>query len=104
VKRGKREDREQAVALKYRPGQDRAPRVVASGQGELARRILDVARSEGIPVVEDRDLAQILSVLDIDREIPPDLYRAVAEVLAFVYRLNRRRTASAPSSPEGGTV
>ena len=79
-----------AVALKYEPGKDSAPRVTAKGKGHVARRILEIARQEGIPISEDPDLVGALIQLDFDEEIPPELYKAVAEILAFAYRLNRR--------------
>jgi flagellar biosynthesis protein len=80
-----------AVALRYRPGEDDAPKVTAKGRGHLAEQILDLARKHNIPVREDKDLLQILSRLDLDQEIPPEVYRAVAEILAFIYRVSRRR-------------
>lgn len=78
-----------AVALRYEAGKDRAPRVVAKGEREMAERIAAVAREHHVPVHEDRELVDLLAALDLDTEIPADLYRAVAEVLAFIYRLNR---------------
>lgn len=79
-----------AVALRYDANQEAAPRVVATGRGDLARRILTVAGSHGIPVHEDPTLAQLLAKLELGTEIPAELYQVVAEVLAFVYRLNRQ--------------
>ena len=78
-----------AVALRYERAKDDAPRVVAKGSGHLAERILALAREHRVPVHADRNLVEALGALDIDLEIPPELYRAVAEVLVFVYRLNR---------------
>lgn len=77
-----------AVAIKYNQTRDRAPRVVAKGKNHLAEKIIAVAKENGIPLVEDRNLAQILEALELETEIPPELYRAMAEVLAFVYQLN----------------
>ena len=82
-------ERQTAVALRYLRGEDDAPRVVARGQGELAARILDLARRHGIPVRRDGDLAGILSKLDLGEQIPAELYQAVAEVLAYLYRADR---------------
>jgi flagellar biosynthesis protein len=79
-----------AVAVRYEAGRDRAPRVVAKGERLLAERILELAREHGVTVHEDPDLVGLLAKLDIDREIPESLYVAMAEVLAFVYRLNNR--------------
>ncbi len=82
------EKKAKAAALKYRHGEDRAPAVVAKGTGALAEKILETAREHGIPIREDKTLVEILSSLDLYQEIPPELYRAVAEILAFVYKLN----------------
>jgi flagellar biosynthesis protein len=79
-----------AVALKYEPGRDNAPKVTAKGQGILAERIIELAQKEGVPIQEDPDLVGALVQLDFLDEIPPELYGAVAEILAFVYGLNRK--------------
>ncbi|MCF8061406.1 MAG: EscU/YscU/HrcU family type III secretion system export apparatus switch protein [Deltaproteobacteria bacterium] len=79
-----------AVALKYEPGKDGAPRVTAKGRARVADRIIELAREGGVPISEDPDLVGALIQLDFDEEIPPELYQVVAEVLAFAYRLNRR--------------
>lgn len=77
-----------AVALRYDSLKDPAPRVVAKGRGLVAEKILEIARREGIPVREDPDLLEALAQIELDQVIPPQLYQAVAEVLAFLYRLN----------------
>ena len=77
-----------AVALKYDRKKNRAPRVIAKGRGEIAEKIIEVAKAHNVPLYEDKNLIQILEALDLETEIPPELYRAVAEVLAFIYRLN----------------
>jgi flagellar biosynthesis protein len=79
-----------AVALEYRPGEDGAPRVAASGRGALAETILALAFANGVKVREDADLAQLLSAVEVGEDIPIDAFLAVAEVLAYVYRANRR--------------
>ena len=81
--------RPKAVALSYDREAANAPRVVAKGAGYIAERIMAIAEEHGVEIYQDADLIEVLSKLDIDREIPESLYRAVAEVLAFVYRLNR---------------
>jgi FlhB-like protein len=86
--------RQKAVALRYKAGVDSAPRILAKGQGFVAERIIELARENGVQVHEDPDLVGLLSRLDIQSEIPDNLYKAVAEVLAFVYRLNNRIAAS----------
>jgi flagellar biosynthesis protein len=78
-----------AVALKYDQTKDNAPRVSAKGSGLLAEKIIELARKEGIPISEDPDLVGALIQLDFQEEIPPELYRAVAEILSFAYMLNR---------------
>jgi len=77
-----------AAALRYTEGVDAAPKVVAKGRGWLAEKIITLARENGVPVHEDRALVEILSTLDLYEQTPPQLYRAVAEVLAFIYRMN----------------
>ena len=77
------------MALRYQKERERAPRVVAKGRERMAERIIEAAREHDVPLVENRELTHLLDALDLDTEIPPELYRAVAEVLAFVYHLNR---------------
>jgi flagellar biosynthesis protein len=77
-----------AVALKYEKEKDAAPRVVAKGRGSVAEKIIETARVHNVPLHEDKNLVEVLEALDLETEIPPELYRAVAEVLAFIYRLN----------------
>ncbi len=79
-----------AVALTYRQEKDAAPRVVARGRGEVAAKIVELARANNVPLYEDQNLVQVLEALEIETEIPPELYRAVAEVLAFIYKLNNK--------------
>jgi flagellar biosynthesis protein len=79
-----------AAVLKYKHQVDRAPALVAKGRGVLAERILEMARKHRIPIQSDPALVEVLSQLDIDQEIPPDLYRAVAQVLAYVYSMTRK--------------
>lgn len=79
-----------AVALKYDKEKDAAPRITAKGRGVVAEKIIETARAHNVPLHEDRNLVQVLEALDLETEIPVELYRAVAEVLAFVYRLNGR--------------
>ena len=80
-----------AVALAYRPEQgDEAPRVVATGKGELARQILDLAFAAGVKVREDADLVEILAAVDVDSQVPLEALMAVAEILTYVYVANGR--------------
>lgn len=77
-----------ATALRY---ECRAPRVVATGKGLVAEKILEAARAAGVPLREDPVLVQALATLELDQEIPPELYRAVAEALAWAYQLSQKR-------------
>lgn len=81
-----------AAALRYQPEapfQDAAPRLVAKGQGLLAERILDLARQHGVSITKDPDLLSALEPLDLNRLIPPELFQAVAVLLAALYRANK---------------
>jgi len=78
-----------AAALRYAQNKERAPRVVAKGRGKIAEKIVALAEQHQVPLVEDQHLVQMLDALDVDTEIPPELYQAVADVLVFVYRLNQ---------------
>src|SRR6476620_11748286 len=75
-----------AAALRYDRDESPAPRVVARGDGLIAERILAIAREHNIPIHQDPALVNVLSQLDLDQQIPPELYLAIAEVLAFLYR------------------
>ncbi len=84
-----------AVALRY-DGRS-APRVIAKGKGEIAEQILALARENDIPLHEDLELVTLLAQLELDSEIPPALYIAVAEVIAFAYRISGKE----PPLPTG---
>jgi len=81
---------EQAVALHYDHQPGSSPKVVASGQGHLARKIIAAAEAAGVDIVQDPDLLEVLGRVPIGEEIPSELFQAVAEILAFVYRINGR--------------
>ncbi len=81
--------RRKAIALRYDSEEDQAPRVIAKGSGYVAERILELAQEHDLPIHEDPDLVALLAKLDVGSEIPEALYRAIAEVLAFVYQVNR---------------
>lgn len=86
-----------AVALHYDPQPLATPSVVAAGQGGVARQILAAARAAGVDIVEDPDLMEVLGRLPVGEDIPPELFQAVAEILAFLYRINGRYSVA-----EGG--
>lgn len=75
-----------AAALRYQREEDQAPQLVAKGRGLVAERILEIAREHGIPVHQDAALVDALSRLDVEQQIPIELYAVVAELLAFIYR------------------
>ena len=77
-----------AVALRYRSGEDAAPRVTAAGTGPVAERILELAREHDLPLRHDPDLVEALAVLDLGAFVPAELYDVIAEVLAWAYRVN----------------
>jgi flagellar biosynthesis protein len=81
---------DRVAALRYVHGKDSAPLLVAKGRGKVADRIIEVARAHGIPIEEDRELVEVLSTLDLYQEIPEELYKTVAEILAFIYRLSKK--------------
>ncbi|MCL1945784.1 MAG: EscU/YscU/HrcU family type III secretion system export apparatus switch protein [Chitinivibrionia bacterium] len=77
------------VALKYDEEKNAAPKVVAKGSGEIAKKIIEKAEENDIPIYEDKALVEVLSEIELDREIPPELYKAVAEILAWVYKAHK---------------
>jgi flagellar biosynthesis protein len=82
-----------AAALRYDKDKSSAPKVVAAGAGLIADRIVEIAREQGLPVREDPALAEALARLELEQEIPAELFVAVAEVLVWAYRLEPRRGA-----------
>ncbi len=84
-----------AVALAYQTG-EAAPQVVAKGKGLIAEEIIARARQNGIFVHESKELVSLLMQVDLDQRIPPELYRAVAELLAWIYRVESGETDTAP--------
>ena len=90
----KKDGPKKAAALLYDPQHKDAPTVVAKGRGQIAEKIMSLAEAHGIPLYEDRNLVEALATLDLNTEIPSAMYRAVAEVLVFIYRLNQRQRDS----------
>jgi flagellar biosynthesis protein len=91
-----RPPRTSAIALRYAPEapfKDLAPRLIAKGEGFLADRIVALAKEHGIPVARDPDLLAALAPLEVDQIIPPDLFKAVAIMLAAIYRANAQGSA-----------
>ena len=79
----------QAIAIKYNSDSKKAPTIVASGRGKIAKQILELAEDNKIPMVEDANLSKLLSSLKIKSEIPPKLFKVIAEILAFIFYLEK---------------
>lgn len=79
-----------AVALGYDQDKDRAPRVVAKGKGASAENIIKIAQLHNLPIQKDEDLVELLSKVELDREVPEKLYVAVAEVFSFIYKITKK--------------
>jgi len=84
----------QAVALHYDRQPESSPKVVATGRGDLAEQIIAAAKVAGVDIVQDPDLLEVLGRVPVGEEIPAELFQAVAEILAFIYRINGRYAAS----------
>jgi len=79
-----------AAALRYDTAKEKAPRVVAKGQGKSAQNIIKIAELHNLPIKKDEDLIELLSKVELDKEVPEALYRAVAEVFSFIYRVSKK--------------
>ena len=82
--------RSQAIAISYDGVDNAAPKVVAKGSGQTADNIIAIAKENAVPIYKNKTLSSMLMAVELDREIPPELYKAVAEVLAHIYRLDIR--------------
>lgn len=87
-----------AAALKYDSTKNNAPNLVAKGDRYIAEQIIDVAQKNNIPIKEDKDMIEILSKIEINQEIPNELYKAVAEVFSFVYKVSKENKIPKDSS------
>jgi flagellar biosynthesis protein len=85
-----RKSPDKAVAILYNENDSAAPKIVASGKGVIAEKIINTARDAGIHIQQDANLVELLSKVEVGEEIPTELYQTVAEVLAFVYKINER--------------
>lgn len=79
-----------AAALRYDTSKEKAPRVVAKGSGATAENIIKIAELHNLPIQKDEDLIELLSKVELDKEVPETLYRAVAEVFSFIYRVTKK--------------
>ena len=94
-----RKGRKAAVELGYDPSSDQAPHIIAAGQGEMAEALVRAAQKYKIPVHADHPLAEALVRLDVGEAVPPELYAAVAEVLAFLWRLEQEKSGQGGAFP-----
>ncbi len=85
-----KEKTDRAIAIVYNENETTAPKVVASGKGIIADKIITTAKEAGIHIQKDADLVELLSKVQVGEEIPTELYQTVAEVLAFVYQINEK--------------
>jgi len=83
--------KEKAVALRYDKEKENAPRVVAKGEGHTAQNIIKIAELNNLPIQKDADLVELLSNIEIDKEVPDALYKAVAEVFSFIYKVTKKK-------------
>lgn len=80
-----------AAALQYDRAKDAAPKLTAKGRGDVALRIVEVAKAHNIPIQSDADLVEILDKVEIDTEIPLEVYTVVAEIFSFLYKANQNK-------------
>ena len=79
-----------AAALSYNETTDNAPKIVAKGKGDIANNIIKIAQNNKIPIKKDEDLIELLSQIEINKEIPTNLYKAVAEIFSFIYDISNK--------------
>jgi len=79
--------KEKAVALQYDNDKNSAPKVIAKGEGRTAQKIIQIAKENGVRLKKDEDLVELLSKVELDAEVPPQMYKAVAEIFSFLYKI-----------------
>jgi flagellar biosynthesis protein len=82
--------KQKAAALRYDTSKESAPRVVAKGEGKAAQNIIKIAELHNLPIKKDEDLIELLSKVELDKEVPEALYKAVAEVFSFIYKASKK--------------
>ena len=82
--------KQKAAALRYDKDKESAPRVVAKGEGTAAENIIKIAKLHNLPIKKDEDLIELLSKVELDKEVPAALYKAVAEVFSFIYKVSKK--------------
>jgi len=80
----------EAVALEYDKEKNSAPKVTAKGKGKTAQKIIELAELNDIPIKKDEDLLELLSKVELDKEVPQEMYKAVAEVFSFIYKMTNK--------------
>jgi len=83
-----------AVALKYKAYEENAPKVIAKGKGEIAKKIIEKAKKFDVPLFQNEELADMLLNVEVDKEIPPKMYKAVVEVFVWLYKLEDKAKLS----------
>jgi len=83
--------KEKAVALTYDNKKNQAPVIGAKGEGKTAQKIIKIAKEHGIPIKKDEDLIELLSKVELNKEVPPQMYKAIAEVFSFIYSITRQK-------------
>ena len=81
---------QKAAALKYDSSTGGAPKVVAKGKGLTAQKIIEIAKENNLPIRKDEDLVELLSKVELDQEVPEQMYKAVAEVFSFIYKMTNK--------------
>ena len=81
--------KEKAVALQYDNDKNNAPKVIAKGEGRTAQKIIQIAKENGVRLKKDEDLVELLSKVELDAEVPPEMYKAVAEIFSFLYKITK---------------
>jgi flagellar biosynthesis protein len=82
--------KQSAIALRYEREKNSAPKVTAKGEGKQAQKIIAIAKEHQIPIQEDPDLIELLSKVELNQEVPAEMYQAVAEVFSFIYELSKK--------------
>ncbi len=83
---------QKAAALKYDKAKFSAPKVIAKGTGQTAQKIIEIAKENNLPIQKDEDLVELLSKVELDKEVPENLYKAVAEIFSFIYRTTNKNS------------
>ena len=83
--------KQKAVALKYEQTKDNAPKVTAKGEGKTAQKIIQIAKESGVTLKKDENLVELLSKVELDAEVPPQMYKAVAELFSFLYNITKKK-------------